>query len=300
MSLLSGLPNLEYLKNQAKALLKAFRAADPQARQRVEAHLPRFTQSAPTVRNIRNFALADALLVVAREAGFSSWPKLKAHIEAMGQEKPLERETSKPSEDMAAEGKKSAAQRPSVRELARQLADLAMQRDAVGLARRFSRMPLRDILAAREVVVEQGNHSALVETLLEGLLHASPRVRYDCTHTLDHMADDRCAEPLRRLLDDTVPRVRRMALHVLSCDACKLHPLQVEEDIVARVVAHALTDPSINVRRHATTALGNFCADPRVGLALEVLSAKETDPAILRHAYRALRRQKGVSEDRAT
>jgi hypothetical protein len=292
MSLPSGLPNLEYLKNQAKALLKAFRAAEPQARQRVEAHLPRFVTPSPTLRSRRGFVLADALHVVAREAGFPSWPKLKAYIEAMGQEQALESEASHAPEGMAAaKSKKPADEALSVRELARQLADLAAKSDSEGLARCFSRLPLRDILAVRGLVVEQGSYPALVEGLLAGLSHASPRVRYNCAHALDHMADERCVEPLRRLLDDPVPRVRRVALHVLSCEGCKVHPLPMEDDLVARVIDHALADPSIKVRRHAATALGNFCVDPRAGLALETLVVQETDVALLREARWALRRR---------
>jgi hypothetical protein len=301
MSVPSGSPNLEYLKNQAKALLKAFRAADPQARRRVEAYLPRFVIPSPTLPSRRNFVLADALFIIARESSFSSWMKLKAHLEAMNQKQPLERETSHPSDPPApAESKKSAPQARSLPELARHLADLATQRDSTGLAWRFSHMPLRDILAVRGLVVEQGHYPVLVEALLEGMRHASPKVRYDCAHALDHLADERCVEPVRLLLDDPVPRVRRMALHVLSCDACKMTPLQREEDLVARVIDHALADPSINVRRHATTSLSNFCADPRASLALETLVAQETDPALLRQARWALRRGTGAGAQRAS
>jgi HEAT repeat protein len=153
------------------------------------------------------------------------------------------------------------------------------------------------MLRVRGLVVEQGSYPVLVEALLEGLRHASPGVRYDCAHALDHLADERCALPLRHLLDDPVPRVRRMALHVLSCDACKLIPLQAAEDLLDRVIDHALTDPSINVRRHATAALGNFCADRRAARALETLLAQETDPALLRQARRSLRHQTGASGD---
>jgi hypothetical protein len=296
MSLPSGSLNLDYLKNQAKALLKAFRAADPEARRRVEAYLPRFVKPSPALHSRRNFALADALLVVARESGFSSWPKLKARVEAMSEGKPLEVEASSLSEGMAAaERNKPGPQTLAVADLARQLADLAARRDSAGLARCFSRLPLRDILAVRGMVVEQGSYPLLVEGLLEGLNHANPKVRYDCAHALDHLADEHCVEPLRRLLDDPVPRVRRMALHVLSCDACKLHPLRTEDDLVAHVIDRALADPSINVRRHATMALGNFCADARAGLGLETLLAQESDAALLREARRAMRRRQAAS-----
>lgn len=50
-------PNLEHLKNEAKDRLRALRAADPAAR------------------------LATAQFQVAREYGFASWRRLKAHVE---------------------------------------------------------------------------------------------------------------------------------------------------------------------------------------------------------------------------
>jgi len=87
-----------------------------------------------------------------------------------------------------------------------------------------------------------------------------------------------------------VPRVRRMALHVLGCEVCKLNPLPVHDDLVALVIARAFTDPSINVRRHATVALGSFPGDARAIQALESLAIQETDRAIRREARNALRR----------
>lgn len=52
-------PNLEYLKKQAKALLDDLRRSESSAQ------------------------LADAQFALAREYGFDSWPKLKAHVEAI-------------------------------------------------------------------------------------------------------------------------------------------------------------------------------------------------------------------------
>jgi HEAT repeat protein len=108
---------------------------------------------------------------------------------------------------------------------------------------------------------------------------------------LDHFADERCGEPLRRLVDDRVPRVRRMALHVLSCEVCKLSPLPADDDLLALVIEHTLGDPSINVRRHATVALGSCYQDSRAEAVLECLATQETDTAIRRQARQALRRR---------
>ena len=51
-------PDLEHLKKQAKALLRELRRRDA------------------------NASLADALHALARDYGFASWPKLKAHVES--------------------------------------------------------------------------------------------------------------------------------------------------------------------------------------------------------------------------
>jgi ankyrin repeat protein len=63
--------NLEQLRKQAKDLLRAHRADDADAIARVAAVLP----DTPDPR------LAQAQLVVAREYGFSSWPRLLAYVE---------------------------------------------------------------------------------------------------------------------------------------------------------------------------------------------------------------------------
>ncbi len=68
-------PSLEQQKKQARELLRAARAGDPPALQRLREHHPRYAE-----RRSR-LALADAQLVLAREYGFASWPKLKAWID---------------------------------------------------------------------------------------------------------------------------------------------------------------------------------------------------------------------------
>lgn len=64
-------PDLEHLRNQAKALLCAYRDKDPEAVGRFRA-LPLRPGVAPK--------LADAQRLVAREYGFPSWAKFKAHV----------------------------------------------------------------------------------------------------------------------------------------------------------------------------------------------------------------------------
>ena len=68
-------PNLEHLKKQAKELLRGLQERDSAATRRFRS-LAGFSEGA-------NLKLADAQHVIAREYGFSSWPKLKEHVEAI-------------------------------------------------------------------------------------------------------------------------------------------------------------------------------------------------------------------------
>ena len=65
-------PDLEHLKKQAKALLRTMRERDA------------------------NVTLADALHALARDYGFASWPKLKAHVEAVSSALPPAASSSAP------------------------------------------------------------------------------------------------------------------------------------------------------------------------------------------------------------
>jgi ankyrin repeat protein len=76
-------PNLDQLKNQAKDLLKGHKVGDPEALQRIQANHPRLQTSSVHEIQASRFNLSGAQLVVAREYGFSSWPRLKAHVESL-------------------------------------------------------------------------------------------------------------------------------------------------------------------------------------------------------------------------
>ena len=73
-SSLPARPSLEQLRKQAKDLLREHRAG-------LSAALSRFSRYHPSAS--RRPRLADAQLVIARELGFHSWPKLKRHVEAI-------------------------------------------------------------------------------------------------------------------------------------------------------------------------------------------------------------------------
>ncbi|MDD9971164.1 MAG: LON peptidase substrate-binding domain-containing protein [Myxococcales bacterium] len=72
---LSAAANLEHLKKQAKELRVAIEQAEPEAMALVARHLhPDKHEGASS--------LTQAQHILARQYGFDSWPKLKAHLEA--------------------------------------------------------------------------------------------------------------------------------------------------------------------------------------------------------------------------
>lgn len=75
MELQKGI-DLDQYRTQAKELVKLARSADPATLARIREHHPERERAFANP-----FVLADAQLVVARELGFESWPRLKAHVE---------------------------------------------------------------------------------------------------------------------------------------------------------------------------------------------------------------------------
>lgn len=67
-------PNLDRLKNEAKALHKAFADGDATVRRRV----------LDAIGEPRPLKLTDAQRVIAREYGFPTWARLREHVEASG------------------------------------------------------------------------------------------------------------------------------------------------------------------------------------------------------------------------
>jgi ankyrin repeat protein len=88
-------PNLDFYRRRAKELLTQARAGDSSARARFKKHHPDFRaglHSADTSQPFAEQALNQAQLVVARENGFPSWPRLKAYIEALERSRQQSRE----------------------------------------------------------------------------------------------------------------------------------------------------------------------------------------------------------------
>ena len=76
--------NLEQQKKRAKELLNTFHADDDTALFRFQQHHPKFSPKL-LENTLTSAKLSDAQLVIARELGLPSWPRLKAHITAMTQ-----------------------------------------------------------------------------------------------------------------------------------------------------------------------------------------------------------------------
>jgi len=105
-----------------------------------------------------------------------------------------------------------------------------------------------------------------LDLLRAGMESPNWRIRAGSAGLMDHLADDSCGEPLLALLRDPHEKVRRAALHSVSCEPCKDEPLCV--DWVPEVVRLAQADRIVRVRRIATLMLGARREDPRAREAL--------------------------------
>lgn len=75
-------PDLEQQRHLARELLRAARAREPEALARIRASHPRLLGRPDAEIDSARLALHDAQLVLAREYGFPSWPRLKSEIES--------------------------------------------------------------------------------------------------------------------------------------------------------------------------------------------------------------------------
>ncbi len=72
---LPAVPNLEFARKEAKALLRLLRNADRESLERASRSHPALARTSPS-----DFRLADAQLTIAREYGFASWPRLVTYF----------------------------------------------------------------------------------------------------------------------------------------------------------------------------------------------------------------------------
>ena len=76
--------DVDQLQGQAEDLQRAQRAGEPEALARIAEHLPRLGGRPAAAAAAGELSPSEALLVIAREHGFSSWPKLRDFVAALG------------------------------------------------------------------------------------------------------------------------------------------------------------------------------------------------------------------------
>jgi hypothetical protein len=260
--------NFEQLRNQARDLLRQFRAADPAALARWDAQF---------ARRPNLLLLAHAQTVLAREAGFPSWPRLKAYVEAA-------RFVRRPR------GPKKLPSFSRLEELYAYMLGLVERDDPAAMA---VEMPPGGwcgrtmAVLLREMFLERGTLDDVTSLITKGLDHPNAKVRYECAHLLDSFGDERCVHALTTLLEDPVPRVRAIALHSLVCDACKLTPLRGRPDLLALTIDWATNDPHRRVKQEATRVLAES-NQPQAIAALRTLGVMRRAPAVRRSIPRRL------------
>ena len=102
--------------------------------------------------------------------------------------------------------------------------------------------------------------------LIAGLAHPNAKVRWWCLQLMDHLADESYLGPILSMLSDPVAKVRRHAIHALSCGACKpgREPLAVRIEPELRAIRES--DPDPRVREEAQQSLeqlGRFALEDR-------------------------------------
>jgi HEAT repeat protein len=91
--------------------------------------------------------------------------------------------------------------------------------------------------------------------LISGLDHPNAKVRWWCLQLMDHLADESYLEPILAKLSDPVAKVRRHAIHALSCGVCKPNRQPLAVRIEAALLQAVESDPDFRVRREAREGL---------------------------------------------
>ena len=73
-------PHIDVPKREARELLARWRAADPEALERIRQQIPRYRAANDPALASAPIKLADAQFVIAREYGFANWAQLKLKI----------------------------------------------------------------------------------------------------------------------------------------------------------------------------------------------------------------------------
>lgn len=129
---------------------------------------------------------------------------------------------------------------------------------------------------------------ALRRVAVAGLAHESWRVRRACCRLLDDLTlTPESSAALETCLDDPHPRVRRNALHTLSCDACKPDGQCVDTQALFE---RAARDTNAGVRKMVAGTLEWKHDEPWAEELMEHFAATDASAEIRRCAEKGLAR----------
>jgi HEAT repeat protein len=138
------------------------------------------------------------------------------------------------------------------------------------------------------------------DALLDGLRNGPPSVRRWCAVVLDHAPhDDQIEQALVEAASDPNKKVRKAALHALSCARCKPDGC-LTSDGVGTLIEAMLHDRSYGVRRNAAGSLmwGQHGDSERVTSAFQDVLNRDTDSELRKRAAWALARNEVPRGDR--
>src|SRR5262245_39737273 len=95
--------------------------------------------------------------------------------------------------------------------------------------------------------------------LVAGLNHPNAKVRWWCLQLMDHLADESYLEPILSKLSDPVAKVRRHAVHALTCGACKPNRRTLKIEIESALRTLLETDPDEKVREEVRQGRARLC-----------------------------------------
>jgi Ankyrin repeats (3 copies) len=201
-------PNLDHLKYQAKDLLMGHAARNLAVAQRIREFHPHFKCASDAEIFSADFKLGSAQLAIAREHGFGSWARLKAHLEKT----PLSSEGNRPHHERIEDA------------LFRHAVDLLDVGDTAGLR---DHLKLHPALVRQHVVFEGGNYfrnPTLLEFVAENPIRRGtlPGNIIAVTEVILHAGAERSAmnETLGLVCSGRVPRECRVQVPLIDllCD----------------------------------------------------------------------------------
>ena len=162
-------------------------------------------------------------------------------------------------------------------------------RDSVDLRALISQLADPETATPAAATLKAQPPERLVPALVAGMESPEWRVRRSCCRLLDDL--DFTPESLRALqgaLDDPDPRVRRSALHTLSCQHCKPSGCALE---IGPLFERMARDPSRRVREAVLNPLGWQRHGPWAERLVEQMAATDPSDQLRERARRILARR---------